>query len=263
MVKMIVRVIVSLGVLFVVMSLVALKWGKLKPVAMCLPSSDYRQRPSRTGKLAIVTGSSSGLGKALGEHLEREGYLVLRASRNENTLDLCDPQSIDDFAMEVSRAGVGVDLLINNAGIMGRCDDTAGARTNIETLESVFKTNVFGHHALSLALMKVFNPGATIVNISSTNGQLSTLGEQNGVADAYAMSKAALNACTLLLANKRKDLTVISLHPGLVKTAIHRPGDIRPMSSPKGVARDICRVLTGGKLRTGTFTDRHGRVIDW
>ncbi len=181
------------------------------------------------GKVAIVTGASSGLGVAFAEalagagadvvlgarrveRLEETARLVREAGRRVLTVatDVADPaqcQALVDAAMaEFGR----VDVLVNNAGIGTAVPAT---RESVEEFTRVVDVNLNGCYWMAQACGKVMEPGSSIVNISSVLG-LTTAGLPQA---AYSASKAGLNGLTRDLAQQwtgRKGIRVNSVAPG-------------------------------------------------
>ena len=181
------------------------------------------------GKVAIVTGASSGLGVAFAQGLAEAGADVVlgarRADRLEQTAelvrgagrrvltvatDVADPgqcQALVDAAMaEFGR----VDVLVNNAGV-----GTAVPATHEtpEQFRSVVDVNLNGCYWMAQACGRVMQPGSSIINISSVLG-ITTGGLPQA---AYSATKAGLNGLTRDLAQQwtgRKGIRVNSVAPG-------------------------------------------------
>ena len=181
------------------------------------------------GRVAIVTGASSGLGVAFAQALAEAGADVVlgarRVDRLEDTAalvrdagrrvltvatDVAEPaqcQALVDAAMaEFGR----VDVLVNNAGV-----GTAVPATHEtpEQFRGVIDVNLNGCYWMAQACGRVMQPGSSIINISSVLG-LTTAGLPQA---AYAASKAGLNGLTRDLAQQwtgRKGIRVNSIAPG-------------------------------------------------
>lgn len=216
------------------------------------------------GKVAIVTGASSGLGVAFAQALAEAGADVALGARRVDRLadtaalvdaagrraiavgtNVADPaacRSLVDAAMaEFGR----VDVLINNAGI-----GTAvpASRETSDQFRSVIDVNLMGCYWMAQACGTVMRPGSSIVNISSVIG-LTTAGLPQA---AYSASKAALVGLTRDLAVQwtgRKGIRVNAIAPGffatemtllyregyldeqLRRTPMGRPGDPRELAA--------------------------------
>lgn len=150
-------------------------------------------------KVVLITGASSGLGKACAEWLAAQGYRVYGACRRPEAvaspypmlaLDLRERASIDRAVAEIIDREGRLDVAINNAGI-GMAGPLEQAR--LDNLTALFDTNVFG----ALGVMQAVIPhmraqgGGLLVNISSIGGVVNL-----PFRAAYCASKAALNALT-------------------------------------------------------------------
>lgn len=199
-------------------------------------------RFSLRGRVAIVTGASSGLGVAFARGLAEAGADIVlgarRAERLDGTRELVedtgrralavptdvarqpDCQALVDAAMtEFGR----VDVLVNNAGI-----GTAVPATHetVEQFQRVIDVNLSGCYWMAQACAKVMRPGSSIVNISSVLG-LTTAGLPQA---AYSASKAGLLGLTRDLAQQwtgRRGIRVNALAPGFFASEMtdqYRPG---------------------------------------
>ncbi len=176
-------------------------------------------------KTVLITGASSGIGKALAAEFVTRGFKVIAASRSiENAdepnspelvrknLDVSDYDSIESFCEWLDEKGYKIDILINNAGY-----GLAGPAIEIpiEEVEREFRTNVFG--ALKLAQIigqKMARKGSGVIaNVGSVSGMLTT-----PFVSAYCASKAALNAFSdgMRMELKPFGVNVITVTPGAI-----------------------------------------------
>ncbi|MDI9948676.1 MULTISPECIES: glucose 1-dehydrogenase [unclassified Rhodococcus (in: high G+C Gram-positive bacteria)] len=181
------------------------------------------------GRVAIVTGASSGLGVAFAQALAEAGADIVLAARRVDKLgdtaalvratgrralpvatDIADPDQctalVDAAMTEFGR----VDVLVNNAGIATAHPAT---RETPDQFRSVIDINLGGSYWTAQACGKVMQPGSSIVNISSVLG-LTTAGLPQA---AYSASKAAIIGLTRDLAQQwgtRKGIRVNALAPG-------------------------------------------------
>jgi NAD(P)-dependent dehydrogenase (short-subunit alcohol dehydrogenase family) len=181
------------------------------------------------GRVAIVTGASSGLGAVFARALAEAGADVALGARRENRLagtraaveaagrraitvrtDVASPEDCQDL-VDATVAEFGrVDVLVNNAGIGTAVPAT---RETPEQFRSVIDVNLNGCYWMAQACARVMQPGSSIVNISSILG-LTTAGLPQA---AYAASKAGLIGLTRDLAQQwtgRKGIRVNALAPG-------------------------------------------------
>ena len=181
------------------------------------------------GKVAIVTGASSGLGVAFAQALAEAGADVVLGARRGDRLadtarlveatgrralavatDVSDPDSCTAL-VEAATAELGrVDVLVNNAGIGTAVPAT---RETPEQFRQVIDVNLNGCYWMAQACGRVMAPGSSIINISSVLG-LTTAGLPQA---AYAASKAGLIGLTRDLAQQwtgRKGIRVNALAPG-------------------------------------------------
>jgi len=227
-------------------------------------------------KRALIIGGSRGLGLGLvDEHLQRGWHVTatVRSSAPDldqlgreapdrlviERVDIGRPADVDGLAMRLS--GQAFDLLFLNAGIMaGR--GTALVDVPDEDIISIFMTNAISPIRVADRLLGVAARGATLAFMSSILGSVST--NDDGRAELYRASKAALNSLILSFRARhadRADLTILAMHPGVVRTAMGGPG--APLDIPtsvKGVADTLeKRAGTGGIA----FVDYRNAVIAW
>lgn len=181
------------------------------------------------GKVAVVTGASSGLGVAFAEALAQAGADVALGARRVERLadtaalveaagrravsqatDVSDPDSCTALVQAAMDAFGRVDVLVNNAGLGTAVPAT---RETPEQFRSVVDVNLHGCYWMAQACGRVMQPGSSIVNISSVLG-LTTAGLPQA---AYSASKAALVGLTRDLAQQwtgRKGIRVNAIAPG-------------------------------------------------
>ncbi|WP_432050728.1 SDR family NAD(P)-dependent oxidoreductase [Verrucosispora sp. NA02020] len=207
--------------------------------------------PDQSGRTAIVTGASSGLGLIAAGQLAARGATVIMAVRDPakgeqaragmagdlvvRRLDLADLDSVREFAAELRAEGRQVDLLLNNAGIAKQ-----GNERSAQGYESVFATNHLGHFALTGLLLEIFRPdrdprvvtvGSGFYRLLRGGPDLDDLTDRAGIDPpvAYIRSKQA-NALFGVELDRRLRRTgnpVRSLlaHPGMARTPMNRRYD--------------------------------------
>jgi NAD(P)-dependent dehydrogenase (short-subunit alcohol dehydrogenase family) len=214
---------------------------------------DVEDIPDQTGRVAVVTGANSGLGLVTARELARAGARVVLACRNLDKahaavdqiraavpeaqvqleeLDLASLASVRGFAERLKATRDGLDLLINNAGIMG-----TPRRRTADGFELQFGTNHLGHFALTTALLETMEgrEDARVVTLSSTAHKMGRINFDNLNGDrhyfrwnAYGQSKLAnlLFALELERRLRAAGSTVKSLaaHPGYAATNLQSTG---------------------------------------
>jgi NAD(P)-dependent dehydrogenase (short-subunit alcohol dehydrogenase family) len=208
-----------------------------------------------TGRVAIVTGASSGLGVAFAQALSDAGAAVVLGARRADRLasvaaaitadggqalsvpvDVADPDSCTSLA-ETAMAEYGrIDILVNNAGV-----GTAypASRETPEQFRSVIDINLNGSYWMAQACGRHMQPGSSIVNISSVLA-LTTAGLPQA---AYSASKAGLIGLTRDLATQwtgRKGIRVNAIAPGYFPTEMtdqYAPGYLESVRSRMVVPR--------------------------
>ncbi len=187
------------------------------------------------GKVALVTGSSRGIGAGIVTALGKRGarcvvnYVADDAGRNQADAegvaaslpeaivlqcDVGDAAQVGEMLAAVKTKFGGLDILVNNAGILR--DRTIKKMSQTEW-ESVLRVNLSGAYNCIHAAAEMLRPDGRIVNIASVAGQLGLFGQAN-----YAASKAGLMALTKVAAREfaRQHITANAVAPGFVATDI-------------------------------------------
>jgi 3-oxoacyl-[acyl-carrier protein] reductase len=185
-----------------------------------------------SGKVAIVTGASRGIGRGVAMMLASRGAYVVATARAENaaetvsqiqaaghraeaaTLEVTDAVSIDALIANVLQGHGRIDILVNNAGVTR---DQLMLRMKRDDWDQVIGTNLTASFALSQAAIKPMlkQRSGRIINISSVVGQTGNAGQVN-----YAASKAGLIGFSKALARElaSRNITVNVVAPGLIET---------------------------------------------
>jgi NADP-dependent 3-hydroxy acid dehydrogenase YdfG len=178
--------------------------------------------PLLEGKTAVVTGASSGIGKAIAVALAREGARVVGGARRADRiptpvtpleLDVTDVASCEDFVAAATEELSGIDILVNGAGLaLGR--DLFGDSTEDDE-RTVLETNVNGLIRITRLCLPHVRDGGHIVNLGSVAGR-----QAYEKGSLYVTSKFAVRGFTYAL---REDLLGRPIHvstvdPGLVQT---------------------------------------------
>jgi 3-oxoacyl-[acyl-carrier protein] reductase len=189
-----------------------------------------------TGKAALVTGGSRGIGKAIGLRLARQGADVAFSYRGHTEAakatadeiesigtkalaiqgDVKDPESADAVVKAGLEAFGKVDILVNNAGITR---DDLIMRMTEEAWRDVLETNLFGAFWMTKAVTRPMLKARAgrIVNITSVSGQAGQMGQAN-----YSSAKAGLIGLTKATARElaSRGITVNAVAPGFVLTEL-------------------------------------------
>jgi NAD(P)-dependent dehydrogenase (short-subunit alcohol dehydrogenase family) len=236
-------------------------------------------------KIALVTGTNRGIGRAIATRLGKEGFHIIAAARDAANADALVSEiraaggSAETLAMDVgniesiTRAGKAfaakhatLHVLINNAGVNVGFADTILTATHAD-IESSLRINAFG----PLEVTKVFLPalkaagGARIVNVSSEAGSISdTVNPQSPYAfmegGSYRFSKTALNGITGLLAKalRSEGILVNAMCPGWTRTDMGGTDAPRTPDQAAAVAFRLATLPTGGA--TGGFFNEAGSI---
>jgi uncharacterized oxidoreductase len=200
-----------------------------------------------SGNTILITGGGTGIGRGLAEAFHAAGNAVVIAGRRPEPLqsavaanpgmasehlDIADPASILDLAQAIVSRHPKLNVLINNAGVMGPENLTAET-VDLATAEATITTNVLGPMRLTAALLPHLRkqPAAAIINVTSGLAYVPV-----GRAPSYCASKAALRSYTQTLRFQLRDTSVqvIELAPPLVAT------DLQPLekSNPRAMSLD-------------------------
>jgi len=150
-----------------------------------------------------------------------------------------------------------IDVLINNAGVLYSEDLTD---LNFDNVREQFEVNALGALMITKSLINSLQEGSIVVMMSSQAGSMAD--NVNGGLYGYRMSKAALNAASVSLANdlKPRGVGVMVIHPGLVATLMTKNKGISTTDS----ANEIVFSIDQFKFQnTGKFTHSNGHLLDW
>jgi NAD(P)-dependent dehydrogenase (short-subunit alcohol dehydrogenase family) len=218
---------------------------------------------------AIITGASRGLGLALARVLAGRGWRLVVDARERGPLEAAArelqvktevvalPGDVaDDWhrAALVAAAGDGLDLLVNNASILGPSPQPPLATYPLGELERVYRINVVAPLALIQRALPALKPGAKILNITSDAAV-----EPYEGWGGYGSSKAALEQISRILGAERPELRVYAVDPGDMNTRLHQeafPGeDISDRPPPEESVPGLL-ALIDGELPSGRYAAR-------
>lgn len=232
--------------------------------------NDYESWFER-GHVAIVTGASKGLGRAIARELARVGLSLVIDARGAEALGEVErelaplvpvaavPGDVADLAhvhrmVETAEQRFGrIDLVVNNASTIGRSPLPALDQLSPATFDRIFATNVFAPlHLIQHALPIMRRHGGTIVNVSSDAAMEAYPGW-----GGYGSAKAALEHMSRILAAELEGsgISVIVADPGDMDTELHRlavpEADASSLADPSAVAPALLRAIAAPR---GTFT---------
>jgi NAD(P)-dependent dehydrogenase (short-subunit alcohol dehydrogenase family) len=186
-----------------------------------------KSKKELSGKIALVTGGTKGIGKAIADELALMGATVIVSARSkpdENlrhpfiAADLTKPEDNKQLAKKIIEKYQGLDILINNVG--GTSSPAGGFSVlSDEDWENDLQLNLLAAIKLDKALVPsmIKRKTGVVIHISSLNGMLPLYASNF----SYGVTKAALNNYSKALANEvaLKGVRVITVSPGMVKTA--------------------------------------------
>ncbi|MEL6922322.1 MAG: SDR family NAD(P)-dependent oxidoreductase, partial [Pseudomonadota bacterium] len=223
---------------------------------------------------ALVTGANRGIGREVARQLAHDHAMIVYVGsrdlqkgeavaagigRNARAvqLDVADQASVDAALAHIEAEHGRLDVLVNNAGVDYDTDQNAST-ADIARVRRIFDINLFGAWMVAIAAVPLMRKnGGTIVNVSSGSCALS---DMRGGTAGYGVSKAALNALTIKLADelRRHNITVNAVCPGWVATDMGGGG--RPI--PEGAKGVVWAAMPGDGEQTGGFF-RDGKRIAW
>ena len=211
-----------------------------------------------TGKVAIVTGASRGIGRAISVALARQGALVamtdvlgdaaVQSARELGaaglkaegyTMDVTSPESVQATVASIVERHSRIDILVNNAGIVR---DMVALRLKREDWDLVLNVNLTGTFTCTQAVLRTMmrQHGGRIISISSVVGQMGNAGQAN-----YAASKAGIIGFSKSMARELavRGITVNVVAPGLIDTDMTR-------GLPENVRNEWASMVPLGRLGT-------------
>jgi NAD(P)-dependent dehydrogenase (short-subunit alcohol dehydrogenase family) len=204
----------------------------MKPIYI---RDSYKGSGKLQGKVAIITGGDSGIGRAVAVHFAREGadiaILYLDEHKDADEVvdlvqkegrrclrfsgDVAKPETAGDVVGKVVQELGGLDILVNNASIQHMCTDLADITP--EQLQETFAINVFGYFYMAQAALPHLKKGASIINTSSV-----TAYRGSGKLVDYSATKGAQVSFTRALSNQlvSQGIRVNAVAPGPIWTPL-------------------------------------------
>jgi NAD(P)-dependent dehydrogenase (short-subunit alcohol dehydrogenase family) len=222
----------------------------------------------------LITGANKGLGRETARRLISEGHTVWAAARDADRgaeaaedlgarfvqLDVTDDRSVEKAAQVVA-SETGLDVLINNAGIIGPRAEVS--ETTADDVRATFDTNVFGLVRVTHAFLPLLESSAApvIVNVSSGMGSLVVTAdpdrmESQIVALGYPSSKTAVNMLTTQYAKALPGIRINAVDPGYTATDLNDNSGTQTVEEGTDVIVEAATLDPSGP--TGAFFDREG-----
>ena len=228
------------------------------------------------GQVAIVTGGSRGIGKAVAEQLAELGATVVVTARSEEQVqrvaaelqaqgaeaigiatDVADPQQVESLLAQIQAQFGRIDILVNNAGIIWPVDEVVDCDPNAWIYN--IQVNLFGPFFLTRGVLPtmIAQGYGRIVNVSSGAALNPIVG-----ASAYSTAKAGIDSFTRAVAQELNDtgVTITSYHPGMVDTDMQV--DLRSVDT-QGAAFDLGRFHTAYEQKQLRSAETVARGVTW
>jgi 3-oxoacyl-[acyl-carrier protein] reductase len=190
-----------------------------------------------SGKVTLVTGSSRGLGAEMIKAFGRRGarcvvnYISDPAGQNKSDAeavakelkdpvvidcDITNPEQVEVMMKTIGEKFGGLDILINNSGIIR---DRTIKKLTLEEFESVVRVNLAGTFNVTQKAAAILRKDGRVVNLSSVSGQMGLFGQAN-----YSSSKAAIIALTKVSAREfaRQNIAVNAIAPGFIDVGMSK-----------------------------------------
>lgn len=223
-------------------------------------------------KTAMIIGASRGIGLGLTRELAGRGWRVIASERSDSEelhrlaeeqagsiaivkADVTDRARI--AAVRAEREDRSLDVLLINAGIW---DAQPVEEASDKDILHIVKVNAAGPVATARALLPLLRDGGTLAFTTSLMGSIA---DSSGGSDLYRMSKAAQNMLARGVFEqqaKGRNIPVLSLHPGWVKTDMG--GGNAPVSVAES-ARGLADILTTAQPLAHRFVDFRGKELPW
>jgi NAD(P)-dependent dehydrogenase (short-subunit alcohol dehydrogenase family) len=230
-------------------------------------------------RVALVTGANRGIGFETVRQLARRGLQVFLTARNPTrgraacarlcreglkvdfeVLDVADARSVETAVARIGERSGRLDVVVNNAGI-GHARYESLLDSHLDVLMSILETNLYGALRVSRATVPWMqrHEYGRIVNVSSGLGSFAQLAAG---APFYRVSKAALNAMTVILADelRNKNILINAVNPGWVRTRL--TGMRATRSTEQGAATVVWLATLPDGGPTGKFF-KDNKEVPW
>ena len=239
-------------------------------------------------RVAVVTGGSGGIGRAVAERLAADGMSVVvhyagNADRADDVVkaitgsggsatsasaDVAEPDQVQALFAETERHFGGVDVVVNTAGVMLLAPL---AELDLADFDRMHRTNVRGTFVVSREAARRLRPGGALINFSSTVAKLAL-----PTYTAYAATKGAVDAMTLILAKelRGRDVTVNAVAPGPTATPLFLDGKdqqtidhlaamppLERLGRPEDIAETVAFLAGPARWINGQILYANGGVI--
>jgi NAD(P)-dependent dehydrogenase (short-subunit alcohol dehydrogenase family) len=226
----------------------------------------------------LITGGNKGIGHETARRLIADGQTVWIGARDTDRgrraadelgasfvqLDVTDDASVAAAAATIGDQAGHLDVLINNAGILGAV--TAPEDMTVDQLRDVYETNVFGLVRVTNTFLPVLRRSAapSVINVTSGLGSFTMIHDPERVESqyplaAYGSSKTAVTMLTMQYAKTTPDVRFNAVDPG--QTATEFTGNLGH-SVEEGADAAVRVATLGADTPTGTVTDREG-TLPW
>lgn len=209
-----------------------------------------------TDKIVLVTGSSRGIGAEMIKAFGQRGaqcvvnYLPDAQGRNEADAmkvadalvdplvidcDVTQPQQVEAMMKRIQELRGGLDILVNNSGII---NDRTIKKLTLDDFENVIRVNLVGTFVVTQKAAPILHGGGRVINMSSVSGQMGLFGQAN-----YSSSKAGIIALTKVSAREfaRQNITVNAIAPGFIDVGMSK-------GMPEEVAQNFIKQIPLGRL---------------
>ena len=209
-----------------------------------------------TGKIVLVTGGSRGIGAEMIKAFDQRGaqcvvnYLPDAQGQNEADAmkvadalddplvidcDVTQPQQVEAMMKRIQEKHGGLDILVNNSGII---NDRTIKKLTLDDFENVIRVNLVGTFVVTQKAAPILHGGGRVINMSSVSGQMGLFGQAN-----YSSSKAGIIALTKVSAREfaRQNITVNAIAPGFIDVGMSK-------GMPEEVAQNFIKQIPLGRL---------------